>query len=188
MIPGFSVISPQNIAKDNRQYNNRKRERNPARRKEVKEWCRGKKCECSPTCNRLANTPHHPSDDLYKDEWANLSECIPYNNRCHHNHHKGYVRCPSCGGWMKKGSEMCYTCYKKEHPDLVEQSEIRKVKRRRFVRGLRKRKPAYLRFPCRFRKRDQRCSLGDNACGYSLKNVMKCRNYLSRIKPQPINP
>ena len=93
---------------ENRQARNRKRERNPARRAQVKAWCAGKLCSCG--CGQSANTPHHPSDSLYEDEWANLDECEPWKAWCHHLHHKGLERCPVCHGWMKRGREKCWKC------------------------------------------------------------------------------
>ena len=102
-------ISQPNIRINNRQYDNRKRERTPARRAEVKAWCSGKLCTCG--CGRPANTPHHPHDGLYQDEyWADLRECEPWYHQCHHNYHHGLVRCPECGGWMKQGREKCAKC------------------------------------------------------------------------------
>jgi len=101
-------ISQPNIRIQNRQTKNRKRERDPARIAAVKEWCVGKLCTCG--CGQPANCAHHPSDDLYEDEWADLSQCEPWQSLCHHKHHKGFVRCPECGGWMKPGREKCSKC------------------------------------------------------------------------------
>lgn len=93
---------------ENRQAKNRKREQDPARKAAVKAWCKDKLCSCG--CGQPANCAHHPSDNLYDDEWANLDECEPWYSRCHHLHHKGLARCPSCGGWMRAGNEKCAKC------------------------------------------------------------------------------
>ena len=106
---GISVTNPQRIRADNRQAHNREREATPERREEVRLWCIGKQCSCG--CRQDANCAHHPGDDLYADEiWANLDECEPYQSFCHTLHHKGYVRCLGCGGWMRKGREECSKC------------------------------------------------------------------------------
>lgn len=109
MIP-LAVTCPEAIRAQNRKANNRKRERDPERRAIVKAWCVGKTCTCG--CGKPANTPHHVSDDLYKDEgaWKDLANCEPYYHICHGLHHKGFERCPVCKGWMRRGSESCYRC------------------------------------------------------------------------------
>ena len=107
-ISPIAVTCPAEIARIGRQARNRTRERDPARRKAVRAWCVGKECSCG--CGKPANTPHHPSGDLYKDKWADLSECEPYYHICHHLLHKGYLRCPSCKGWMRPGYEKCWKC------------------------------------------------------------------------------
>lgn len=113
----YHCTSQPNIRIANRQAKNRKREQTPERKAAVKAWCVGKTCTCG--CGQPANCAHHPSDDLYEDEWADLSQCEPWNSRCHHLHHKGFVRCPECGGWMRAGREKCAKCAgwtgKKEH-------------------------------------------------------------------------
>lgn len=104
----ISVTNPQRLRADLRQANNRQREQAPERKAAVERWCIGKLCSCG--CGQPANCAHHPTDDLYGDQWADLSECEPYNSGCHHMRHKGYDRCPECGGWMKRGSEKCAKC------------------------------------------------------------------------------
>lgn len=125
MLTAIRTESPENRRINNRQFRNRKRERNPERRKAVKIWCIGKNCSCG--CGRSANTPHHPSDDLYKDEWADLSECEPYYHTCHHMHHKGFARCPVCGKWIPKDGE-CWSC---KSPEEREAAIYRRERRRR---------------------------------------------------------
>lgn len=135
-----SVTNPGAIRAQNRQTRNRKREVSPERKAAVKAWCVGKLCSCG--CGKPANCAHHPSDDLYQDEWANLDECEPYNSRCHHLHHKGLERCPSCGGWMKAGAETCFNCLPSLEKDFI--AKCRDA-RNLFIRTMRDQDNAFRR-------------------------------------------
>lgn len=142
----LDCTSPPNIRIANRQEINRKRERDPALIKIKKAWCKGKKCSCG--CGRDANTAHHPRGELYESDpvYYDSSQWEPYYSGCHQNLHRGYVKCPSCGGWMKPGKEMCWKC-----------------------RG----KPSgkhRLRYPCKFRLQLQRCSKRI-ICPYGYKSA-----------------
>lgn len=110
MVRSFFVTCPQAIRTANRKARNRKREKKPEVRALVKAWCIGKVCSCG--CGRPANTAHHPRGELYESDlrYLNLNECEPYYHTCHHLHHRGLVRCPSCGGWMRQGNEKCAKC------------------------------------------------------------------------------
>ena len=103
-------ISQPNIRIQNRQAKNRKREVDPALVAIKKQWCIGKVCDCG--CGRPANTPHHPKGELYENDpaYADPANWEPYYHTCHHNLHKGLVRCPTCTGWMQPGNEKCYRC------------------------------------------------------------------------------
>jgi hypothetical protein len=155
----ITTTCPQEIRKDNRQAHNREREQTPERKAAVKVWCIGKTCTCG--CGRPANCAHHPTDDLYQDEWANLDECDPWQSFCHHMHHKGFVRCPKCGGWMRPGKEACSKC-----------------------RGSTIRKPS-IKHPCDRRKPDQKCARKPGmVCEYSAaKAKTNCSYFKERKKP-----
>ena len=145
---------PQRIRADIRQTKNRKRERTPARRAEVQKWCEGKTCTCG--CGKPANTPHHPNDGRYDDEyWADLRECEPWYHICHRNHHKGWIRCPECGGWMRPGFDRCYLC-----------SNHGKTKTR---------KPKVPAHPCRSHLMTGRCRKSpiSQQCTFAARNALK---------------
>ena len=157
----YHCTNPQRIRIDNRQADNRQRESNPDRKAAVKAWCIGKLCTCG--CGKPANCAHHPTDDLYGDEWGNLDECEPYTGRCHHMKHKGYDRCPECGGWMKRGSEKCAKC-----------------------RGWRARnlKKGVVRHPCEDNEGRQVCRTR-LVCPYSPQKAENC-DYFKKRKPAPV--
>ena len=152
-----AVTCPQRIRADNRQEANRAREQTAERRKAVFEWTRGKLCSCG--CGKAANCAHHPTDDLYGDQWADLSQCEPYNPNCHRMKHRGYERCPECGGWMARGSEKCSRC--------------------RGYSGLARQKS---RHPCGRHRGQQRCQRDGRVfiCSRSPKTAEGCDHLLER--------
>lgn len=155
----ISVTCPQEIRKDNRQARNREREANPERKAAVKAWCEGKTCTCG--CGQPANCAHHPTNDLYEDEWANLSECEPWQSFCHHMHHNGFVRCAECGGWMRPGKEMCSKC-----------RGVTKATRRR-----------HNRHPCPKNRGSQKCAfVWAPVCSYSATRALECSWYANHQK------
>lgn len=164
MIATYRCQSPDNIRIQNRQAKNRKRERDPKRRAEVKKWCEGKLCTCG--CGQPANTPHHPGDNCYADEiWADLRECEPWRHTCHRRYHKGWVRCPQCGGWMKPGFEVCYKC-----------SGGGKTHTRKKI-------PFRIDHPCQDHRRTGRCGTdnGFGQCQYSAKDAEgRCEEFRAR--------
>lgn len=153
----ITVTNPQEIRKDNRQAHNREREQNPARKEAVRIWCTGKLCTCG--CGQPANCAHHPTDDLYQDEWADLSQCEPYQSWCHMMHHRGFERCPECRGWMRKGREKCAKCS-----------------------GWRKRNQpsGRIRHPCRKNVGRQKCT-ELIVCSYSPKKASACDHFGERV-------
>jgi hypothetical protein len=156
MIAAIQTTCPQEIAAIYRKATNRRRERQI--RAEVVEWCKGKVCSCG--CGRLANLAHHPADDLYILDpiYKDLDNCEPYFHRCHYMMHKEFVRCPGCGGWMKKGSEKCSKC-----------------------RGWRPRNKRHTRHPCAANTGSQRCSL-NGVCHYSPQKSKNCRKFIERVR------
>lgn len=155
----ITVTNPQEIRKDNRQAHNREREANPERKAAVKAWCEGKTCTCG--CGQPANCAHHPTDDLYEDEWANLDECEPWQSFCHHMHHRGFVRCPECSGWMRPGKEMCSKC-----------RGVTKATRRR-----------HCRHPCPKNRGSQKCAFSwSPVCSYSPQRALECSWYANHQK------
>ena len=159
MTPSISVTNPQRIRIDIRQTKNRAREATPARKAEVAAWCVGKKCSCG--CGRDATTPHHPSDTLYADEiWADLRESEPWYYKCHSMYHRGFERCPRCGGWMHHGKEYCY-----KHDSW----------KRCKPRG---------RHPCRFHSGPQKCRK-KIACPYPPRKAEEC-NMFEQKEMKPI--
>ena len=153
----ITVTCPQRISINNRQANNRAREADPARKAAVEAWCVGKLCTCG--CGQPANCAHHPTDDLYQDEWADLSQCEPWQSFCHHMHHRGFERCPECKGWMRKGREKCAKCS-----------------------GWRKRNQLSGRIwhPCRKNLGRQKCT-ELIVCSYSPKKARVCDHFGERV-------
>ena len=160
-ITRHSVTCPRDIRRINRQAKNRKREKE--NRAAVIAWCEGKKCSCG--CGSYADMAHHTSDNLYKDEIAyrDLDNCDPYYHSCHTMHHRGYERCPKCGGWMKRGSEMCYACRKITYGE-------------RIVTNQRK-----VRHPCLKNIGKQRCS-EKNLCPHPPAKARSCAYFKERKK------
>ncbi len=157
----YHCTSQPNIRIKNRQKKNRKREADPARKAAVKGWCKGQLCTCG--CGQPANCAHHPNDTLYGDEWADLSQCEPWQSFCHHMHHKGFVRCPECGGWMRHGHEMCSKCRK-----------VSRATRRR-----------HNRHPCPKNLGNQRCAFSwSPVCSFSPQRATECDWYASHLKTQ----
>ena len=115
----ISVTCPQRIQITNRKARNRQRWRSPLWKQRVQEHIIGKPCECyryfGPNiqpCGKPANTPHHDNGEDYEDDerYMDPANWIPFNSSCHHNLHKGLVRCPECGGWMHPGRVRCSRC------------------------------------------------------------------------------
>jgi hypothetical protein len=160
MVRSFFVTCPQAISTANRKARNRKREKKPAVRALVKAWCIGKVCSCG--CGRPANTAHHPGE-LYESDlrYLNLNECEPYYHTCHHLHHRGYIRCPSCGGWMRQGNEKCAKCQGwRRYKDLHRSS-------------------GHTRHPCNKNLGQQKCRDG-RVCGRSPVKAEGCDWFVAR--------
>ena len=153
-----ATTCPQEIARIGRQARNRKREKDPALVALKKEWCVGKVCSCG--CGRAANTPHHPRGALYENDlvYADPENWEPYYHTCHHNMHKGLVRCPSCGGWMRSGNEKCAKC-----------------------RGWRYKNRKLIRHPCDKNLGQQRCRDG-RICARSPRKAEGCDWFVARKK------
>ena len=163
--------SPANIAIENHRIKLNAIYGDKAEKKRRKDWCTGKKCACG--CGRDANTPHHPTLDLYKERevYLNLDECEPWYHRCHHSYHKGRVKCPRCGqSWVKEGSVRCGKCITNEEK---EQIRIRKERRIKLQNKLHDRG---VRHPCGNREKYQGCKNG-GTCNYSWKRARACGGF-----------
>ena len=127
-----STTCPQAIRADLRKERNVKRLLKPEQKKARKAWCVGRKCACG--CGRDANTPHHPSGDLYEtdERYFNLDNCIPYYHICHGQLHKGYVPCEKCGKLIKPGFTLCWNCRDAKDKEESERKKIhwRNVRRK----------------------------------------------------------
>lgn len=157
----ISVTCPQRIQIENRQARNRKREKSPAVKAKIAAWVIGKLCSCG--CKRPANMAHHPKGELYETDEAylNLNECEPYYSSCHHNMHKGLVRCPTCTGWMRPGNDKCFKC--------------QGWRRQNCKKGL-------LRHPCDHNTGQQQCRRDGQllVCGRSPKKAEGCDYFKKR--------
>jgi len=127
----YSVTCPQAIRADLRKKQNIRRLLKPKQKKERKVWCIGKVCVCG--CGRPANTPHHPSGDLYEtdEKYFNLDGCVPYYHICHNRMHKGYVPCEKCGTLIKPCYTVCFNCRDKSSKEESERKKIHWQKVRR---------------------------------------------------------
>jgi hypothetical protein len=161
MMNTISVTCPAEIARINRQARNRKREKNQVLVAIKRKWCEGKTCSCG--CGRPANTPHHPRGELYENDAAYIDpdNWEPYYHICHHRYHTGWQHCPTCGKWMRPGSEQCWICAGKP-------------------RGKRRRPP---RHPCThwFSQQTCRTERGIKVCPYSAKKAQEqCEQFEKR--------
>lgn len=158
VMSSISVTCPQAIAAINHKARNREREKDPAVKALVRAWCKGKVCSCG--CGKPANTAHHPEGKLYETDliYLDLNNCEPFWYWCHRMMHAGFVRCPECGGWMRRGREKCSKCF-----------------------GWKRNRKKPRKHPCLKNSGPQQCRQ-KCVCPYPPKKAEGCDHYTARVK------
>jgi hypothetical protein len=130
------TVSPEEIRTINRRKKLSKIWASPEWKEKKAEFIKGKVCSWCGTTEKLL--PHHPyikslSDGTYLNLY--LSGCVVLCTKCHYALHHGRKLCPKCKkGYCPFDTEMCYDCYKKEHPEIEEL----KHKKKEEIKALRK--------------------------------------------------
>lgn len=137
------MVSPDNIRIINRKKKLSKIWTTKEWKEKKTEFIKGKVCSWCGTTEKLL--PHHPymnslKDGTYMDFY--LSGCIVLCTRCHFALHHGKKLCPKCKKhYCSFDAEMCYPCYTKEHPEIIEARE----KTKRHFKELKKKRQKELR-------------------------------------------
>lgn len=88
-------------------------------------------------CGKKADTPHHPTDDLYAN-YLDLSKCVPFCRRCHTASHKGLVLCPECKEHYLKRENPNGKCGKCMGDTWKEKKDAARIQRNKKRRELEK--------------------------------------------------
>jgi hypothetical protein len=100
-------------------------------------WC---EMHLSVGIHEPATVPHHPyrngTGGHYTD--LELSQCVAYCKRCHFSIHHGRKLCPVCkDAYPMWDAEMCWSCFCKQNPDIVEKIAEKKRKNKAIQKQLR---------------------------------------------------
>ena len=88
-------------------------------------------------------TVHHPlrnsyGKELYLDFY--LSQCVVLCRRCHSALHAGKVLCACKEHYRPFDAEMCFTCYTKKFPEILEKVKFDKEQKQKEQKAYRRKK------------------------------------------------